>query len=87
MYKTAQTLAAWEGRGQVTVDDIRRSAEFVLLHRRRRQPFEEPGLDQAQLDSLIQQHLAHHPGDRGSGESRQEPSPQSDPGGTDVEDE
>ncbi len=65
MYKTAQTLAAWEGREQVTVADIRRSAEFVLLHRRRRQPFEEPGLDQQQLDDLIEQY-APPQGDKGS---------------------
>jgi magnesium chelatase subunit D len=83
LYKAAQTLAAWEGRGQVTVDDIRRSAEFVLLHRRRRQPFEEPGLDQAQLDGLIQQHLDRHPGDRGSGNSGQGQAQQPD----DTEDE
>jgi magnesium chelatase subunit D len=69
MYKTAQTLAAWEGRRQVTVDDIRHSAEFVLLHRRRRQPFEEPGLDRSQLDELVRQHLAQQ-GDRGPGEPR-----------------
>jgi magnesium chelatase subunit D len=56
MYKTAQTLAAWEEHSQVTVEDVRRSAEFVLLHRRRRQPFEEPGLDQQQLDDLIREH-------------------------------
>lgn len=55
MYKTALTLAAWEGRRQVTVEDVRRSAELALYHRRRRQPFEEPGLDQQQLDDLIRQ--------------------------------
>ena len=54
MYKTSQTLAAWEGRRAATVDDVRRSAEMVLLHRRRRQPFEEPGVDQQQLDQLIE---------------------------------
>lgn len=64
MYKTAQTLAAWESRQAVTVDDIRRAAELVLLHRRRRQPFEEPGIDHQQLDNLIQQHQA---GNRDSG--------------------
>lgn len=57
MYKTAQTVAAWEGRTQVTVDDIRRSAEFVLLHRRRRQPFEETGVDHQQIDDIIQEHF------------------------------
>ena len=67
MHKTAQTLAAWEGRHQVTVEDIRRSAELVLLHRRRRQPFEETGVDEQQLDDLIQQHVARQ-GSRGAGE-------------------
>ena len=61
MYKAAQTLAAWQGRSQVIVEDIRRSAELVLLHRRRRQPFEEPGLDQQQLDDLIQQYTPPPP--------------------------
>ena len=64
IYKTALTLAAWEGRRQVTVEDVRRSAELALYHRRRRQPFEEPGLDQQQLDDLIRQHQ----GSRGAGE-------------------
>lgn len=78
LYKTAQTLAAWEGRRQVMVDDIRRSAEFVLLHRRRRQPFEEPGLDQQQLDDLIEQHTPRQ-GDRGAGEQGQNRSPNTNP--------
>jgi magnesium chelatase subunit D len=56
LYKTAQTLAAWEGRRQTSVADVRRASEMVLLHRRRRQPFEEPGVDQTQLDSLIEQY-------------------------------
>jgi magnesium chelatase subunit D len=66
MYKTAQTLAAWAGRQEVTVEDVRKSAELALLHRRRRQPFEEPGLDQQQLDELMQ----HHQGSRGAEEQR-----------------
>ena len=76
LYKTAQTLAAWEERRQVTVDEIRRSAEFVLLHRRRRQPFEETGVDRQQLDDLIQQHVsrqrsrgAEEPGSRGDSDT------------------
>ena len=72
MYKTAQTLAAWENRGEVSVDDIRRAAELVLLHRRRRQPFEEPGIDQQQLDNLIQQHQPR-PGNRGGADSQDAP--------------
>lgn len=65
MYKTALTLATWEGRRQVTVEDVRQAAELALLHRRRRQPFEEPGLDQQQLDDLIRQ---HRPESRGAEE-------------------
>lgn len=68
MYKTALTLAAWEERRQVTVEDVRRAAELALLHRRRRQPFEEPGLDQQQLDELIQQ-FAPQQNSRGAEES------------------
>ena len=56
MYKTAIALAAWNVRTEVIVDDVRQAAHFVLPHRRRRQPFEEPGLDQQQLDDLIQEH-------------------------------
>jgi magnesium chelatase subunit D len=71
MYKAALTLAAWEGRRQVTVEDVRRTAELALLHRRRRQPFEEPGLDQQQLNEFIQQYApqtrSRGAGERGSG--------------------
>jgi len=36
--KTAKTLAAYEGRTQVTSDDAQRAAELALPHRVRRQP-------------------------------------------------
>lgn len=54
MYKTARTLAAWEGRTKVTVDDVHRAAMLVLPHRRRRQPFEDPGMDPSQLTEAIE---------------------------------
>jgi magnesium chelatase subunit D len=56
IYKTACTLAAWHGRDQATAEDVRAAAELALSHRRRRQPFEEPGLDQAQLDKVLHKH-------------------------------
>ena len=82
MYKTARTLAAWEGRANVVVDDVRRAAQFVLPHRRRRQPFEEPGLDREQLDDLIQQNKApveqsRAQGEHGEREKGEEQSPKS----------
>ena len=42
LYKTATALAAWKGRLAVEAEDIRQAAEWVLAHRRRRQPFEQP---------------------------------------------
>jgi magnesium chelatase subunit D len=54
MYKTACTLAAFNGRTVVTEDDIKEAAELVLPHRRRRQPFEEPKMEQQQLQESIQ---------------------------------
>lgn len=57
MHKAARALAALEGRSQVTPQDVRAAAELVLPHRRRRKPFEQPGLDQEQLDDLMQQAL------------------------------
>lgn len=55
MHKAARALAALDGRLQVTPQDVRGAAELVLPHRRRRKPFEQPGLDQEQLDDLMQQ--------------------------------
>lgn len=57
MHKAARALAALDGRAQVTPQDVRGAAELVLPHRRRRKPFEQPGLDQDQLDELMQQAL------------------------------
>jgi magnesium chelatase subunit D len=54
MYKTACTIAAFKGRTEVVEDDIREAAELVLPHRRRRQPFEEPKMEQQQLEETIQ---------------------------------
>jgi len=53
LYKTACTLAAYRGRTEVTPEDIREAAELVLLHRQRRQPFQQPQLNRDQLDQLV----------------------------------
>ncbi len=54
MYKTACTIAAFKGRTTVIEEDIKEAAELALPHRRRRQPFEEPMLEQQQLQESIQ---------------------------------
>jgi len=69
MYKTAITIAAYEGRTEVNSDDVRESAIMALLHRQRRQPFQEPALDQERLDDIINQENIGHNNSRESSES------------------
>lgn len=43
--KTALTVAAFNGRTEVELDDVKNAAKLVLPHRMRRRPFEEGQLD------------------------------------------
>ncbi|MEU8196515.1 VWA domain-containing protein [Microbispora amethystogenes] len=45
--------AAWQGRDAVTREDVRVAARLALPHRRRRDPFDAPGLDERLLDDLL----------------------------------
>ncbi|MFD7157146.1 magnesium chelatase subunit D family protein [Kribbella sp. NPDC059898] len=51
--RTAVAHAAWSGRTVVEVEDVRAAAKLALPHRRRRNPFDAPGLDQEQLEEAI----------------------------------
>ena len=51
--KASIALAAWAGRDAVTTDDVRTAARLALPHRRRRTPFEAPGLDEQQLQEAL----------------------------------
>ncbi|MEI6254277.1 MAG: AAA family ATPase, partial [Mycobacteriaceae bacterium] len=64
--RTAVAHAAWragditgasEATGDITVgeEDIRAAAELALPHRRRRDPFDDPGIDPEQLDEALRQ--------------------------------
>ncbi|MFJ8663795.1 putative cobaltochelatase [Streptomyces sp. NPDC093795] len=55
MARTATALAAWAGRTDVTSDDVRQAALLALPHRRRRSPFDAPGLDEEKLDETLEQ--------------------------------
>ncbi|RSZ59746.1 magnesium chelatase subunit D family protein [Massilia atriviolacea] len=55
MHKASRALAALDGRLHVTPADLRAAAELVLPHRRRRKPFEQPGLDRDRLDELMRE--------------------------------
>jgi magnesium chelatase subunit D len=67
--RTAVAHAAWRGADEVAEEDIRVAAELALPHRRRRDPFDDPGLDPELLDEAMAQ----------AGESADEPEPDPDP--------
>jgi magnesium chelatase subunit D len=51
--RAAAAHAAWHGRHEITKADIRAAARLALPHRRRRNPFDAPGLDEDLLDQLL----------------------------------
>lgn len=51
--RTAGAHAAWMGRDHVTKADIRQAALLALPHRRRRNPFDAPGIDEDLLDQIL----------------------------------
>ena len=51
--RTALAHAAWMGRKAVIREDIRAAARLALPHRRRRNPFDAPDLDERQLDEAL----------------------------------
>ena len=53
--RTAAAHAAWRGALTVEGQDIRAAAELALPHRRRRDPFDDPGIDRDQLDEALAQ--------------------------------
>jgi magnesium chelatase subunit D len=73
MARTATALAAWAGRTEVLAEDVRQAALLALPHRRRRNPFDAPGLDEEKLDETLEQN-------RGGDE---DPDPDPDPDGPD----
>jgi magnesium chelatase subunit D len=53
--RAAIAHAAWSGRDEVTEDDVRVAARLALPHRRRRNPFDAPGLDEDTLDQALEE--------------------------------
>src|SRR4051812_20491695 len=51
--RAAIAHAAWCGRDAVTEDDVRVAARLALPHRRRRNPFDAPGLDEDTLEQAL----------------------------------
>ena len=80
MARAAAAHAAWHDREHPNIDDLRAAAKLALPHRRRRNPFDAPGLDDDELDELL-------PPDTDQGP---DPDPDTDPddpgGGHDTDD-
>ena len=53
MARAAAAHAAWQDRDHPNIDDLRVAAKLALPHRRRRNPFDAPGLDDDELDELL----------------------------------
>ena len=86
--RTARAHAAWQGRTEVTRADIRAAALLALPHRRRRNPFDAPGLDEELLDQLLDEEPPEPPDgggedptdDSGDGPEDQDDTPDGDGG-------
>jgi magnesium chelatase subunit D len=61
--KTARTLAAWDARDVVLLSDVKRAALLALSHRRRRGPFEQPGIDPEELENALSEMEGPEPPD------------------------
>jgi magnesium chelatase subunit D len=75
--RTAVAHAAWAGRTTVSTEDIRVAARLALPHRRRRNPFDAPGIDEEQLDQALRDAEPEDPGPEDPGP--EDPGPE-DPG-------
>lgn len=75
MARTATALAAWAGREEVLAEDVRQAALLALPHRRRRNPFDAPGLDEDKLDDTLREAAE----DRNDGEAGGEGQGDNDP--------
>ncbi|WP_328867526.1 putative cobaltochelatase [Streptomyces sp. NBC_00304] len=78
MARTATALAAWDGRTDVQSEDVRQAALLALPHRRRRNPFDAPGLDEDKLDDLLEQNSAEDDDPDPDGPGGGGPPPQGD---------
>ncbi|CPR12537.1 magnesium chelatase [Mycobacterium bohemicum DSM 44277] len=83
--RTAAAHAAWRGSTTVEERDVRVAAELALPHRRRRDPFDDPGIDRDQLEQALAQGGADNepdpdpPGGGGQFTNDDAPQPHSPP--------
>src|SRR4051794_37136221 len=78
--RAAMAHAAWNDRAEVTRADIRAAARLALPHRRRRNPFDAPGLDEDLLDQILGDDEPEPP-------EPTDPPPSDDPGDQPLDDD
>ncbi|WP_026426093.1 putative cobaltochelatase [Actinokineospora inagensis] len=91
--RAAVAHAAWRGAAAVEEVDVEVAARLALPHRRRRDPFDEPGLDQEQLsqalrdaaDEAAREPEPDGPGGGSSPEPQDSPEPSGDQGKQDIQ--
>jgi magnesium chelatase subunit D len=69
--RTSVAHAAWRGADVVTEDDVEVAVRLALPHRRRRDPFDEPGMDDEQLADAL----------KSAADQLDDPEPDDDPDG------
>ncbi len=80
--RAAIALAAWRGLSAVTAAEVRDAARLALPHRRRRNPFDAPGLDQDKLDEALADGPDDSPDPDGPGRGRGASESDSDDAGS-----
>ncbi|WP_112261804.1 putative cobaltochelatase [Lentzea terrae] len=83
--RAATAHAAWRGATEVEVADVEAAVRLALPHRRRRDPFDEPGIEEQQLEDAMREAAEHAdepegPDDDGPG-GGELPEPQEGPAG------
>jgi magnesium chelatase subunit D len=79
--RAAIAHAAWCGRDEVTEDDVRVAARLALPHRRRRNPFDAPGLDDETLEQALEDSRPDEDPPDGPGDGDAPPPPPPGPAG------
>ena len=82
--RAAAAFAGYQGRDTATIQDVQRVAPLALAHRRRRAPFEDPGIAQDELDQALSDAAGEAPGEPptqpdSADDTDQPPAPPSEP--------
>ena len=83
--RAAAAAAALEGRSTAGLDDVRAVAGLVLAHRRRRRPFDEPGISPEELTEAWESAGRPDPPPTDGADGDAPPEPPRDETGTDAQ--